>query len=150
MCRKAILLLHDWATLSEHNLSIMTHWGRNKTIILLKMKHSIIEKTWSIVYSNLSVYMSSTPSPPNHLPCLVCETTPVMVGHNDDLLLLSLACLCQAKNLTLVLLKDAGKQASILGTVDQNCEVQFCVHAAGTVCIAIKNVYTAQSGSFLL
>ena len=52
------------------------------------------------------------------------------------LLLLSLACLCQAKNLTLVLLKDAAEQASILATVEQNCEVQFCVHAAGTVCIA--------------
>ena len=43
------LLLHDWETLSEHNLSIMTQWGKHKTVILLALKHSIIEKTWSLV-----------------------------------------------------------------------------------------------------
>ena len=36
------LLLHDWETLSEHNLSIMTQWGKHKMVILLALKHSII------------------------------------------------------------------------------------------------------------
>ena len=39
------MLLHNWETLSEHNLNIMTHWGKHKTVILLALKHTIIEKT---------------------------------------------------------------------------------------------------------
>ena len=49
-CDEKQLRLHDWETLSEHNLSIMTQWGKHKTVILLALKHSIIEKTWSIIY----------------------------------------------------------------------------------------------------
>ena len=48
------MLLHNWETLSEHNLSIMTHWGKHKTVILLALKHSIIQKTWSIICSSLA------------------------------------------------------------------------------------------------
>ena len=44
-CGEKQVLLHDWKTLSEHNLSIMTQWEKHKTVILLALKHSIIEKT---------------------------------------------------------------------------------------------------------
>ena len=40
--------VHDWETLGEHNLNI-TQWGKRKTVILLALKHSIIQKTWSII-----------------------------------------------------------------------------------------------------
>ena len=38
---KAIVIAY-WETLSEHNLSIMTQWGKHKTVILLALKHCII------------------------------------------------------------------------------------------------------------
>ena len=52
-CGEKQLLLHDYETSSEHNLSRMTQWGKHKTVILLALKHSIIEKTWSIICSSL-------------------------------------------------------------------------------------------------
>ena len=35
-------------------MNIMAHWGKHKTGILLALKHSIIEKTWSIICSSLA------------------------------------------------------------------------------------------------
>ena len=35
-------------------MNIITHWGKHKTVILLALKHSIIEKTWSIICSSLA------------------------------------------------------------------------------------------------
>ena len=50
--------------IGEHNLSIiklgiMTQWGKHKTVILLALKHNIIEKTWSIVCSSLVLGQTS-------------------------------------------------------------------------------------------
>ena len=32
----------------------ITHWGKHKTVILLALKQSIIEKTWSIICTSLA------------------------------------------------------------------------------------------------
>ena len=57
-----VMEVHDWETLGEHNLNIITQWGKRKTVILLALKHSIIQKTWSII-----CMLNPTPSTGNTL-----------------------------------------------------------------------------------